>query len=375
MKIGIDIRPMSGLRTGIGRYVHQLIKTLAELDKTDEIVMFYNSQKGSLPLDMPRQRNFRLKSYRLPNKILNAMWAYSAFPKAELFTGKVDVFHSPSFQMAPTRKAANVLSVFDLIFLIHPEMAIPSSVRHFAPRIHYYTQRADLIVTISQATAKDISECLNIPPEKIIVIYPGTTPLKKATEQEVALMKSRFGIEGDYILFVSCLEPRKNLVRLLQAYERSSLADHYELVLAGPKGWHTEELFKTWEGLNCRYNIRWLDYVSDEYLAALYSGAAFFVYPSLLEGFGLPITEAMSVGCPVLTSNVSAMPEVAGDAAVLVDPLNVDSITQGMLKLSEDAELRQSLSQKGYERVGMFNWNRSANEMLLAYKKAFEMKQ
>jgi glycosyltransferase involved in cell wall biosynthesis len=375
LKIGIDIRPLGGTRTGIGRYVHQLITALAEIDKTDEFVFFYNSRKGPLHDDLPKQRNIKLKTYRLPNKILNAMWTYSSSPKAELFTGKIDVFHSLGFQTVPTKKAAKVLNIYDMIFRVYPEMAIPSSLKYYSPHIERYVQRADLIVTISRSAADDINHYLNVPSEKIMVVYPGTTPLKIATAPEIALLKSRFDISSDYILFVGRVEPRKNLVRLIQAFERSNLADNFMLVLAGPQGWNVEEIYKTYQNLSCRLKIRWLNFVSDEYLSALYSGATFFVYPSLLEGFGLPVTEAMSVGCPVLTSNVSAMPEVVGDSALMVDPFDVDAISEGMIKLSEDIELRQSLSQKGCEQVKKFNWSESARGMISAYYKAVEMKR
>jgi glycosyltransferase involved in cell wall biosynthesis len=294
MKIGIDIRVLSGTRTGIGRLVKELLRGLELIDKENQYVLFYNTMKGQMPSDIPQQDNFRSMSVHFPNRALNLFWAYTAFPKIETFTGPLDVFHGPSFQMPPTKRAAKILSIHDLVFMIHPEMAIPASVRHFGTRIREYAGRADIIATISNATASDIIEHLHVPSEKVVTVYPGATPLKCASEDEIAVVKKKYVIPGAYILFVGCIEPRKNLARLFQAFELSGISKDFDLVLAGPKGWHTDEIYSTWSGLDCRSKIRWLDYVEDNFLGPLYSGASFLAYPSIMEGFGLPMLEARS---------------------------------------------------------------------------------
>jgi len=370
MRIGIDIRVLSGQRTGIGRFVGQLLGGLASVDKENSYILFFNALKGPVPTDIPGNGNFETISIRWPNRLLNVAWAYSPYPKIESFTGALDVFHAPSFQMPPVRRAASVLTIHDLVFLLHPEMAIPSSVRHFGPRIRHYTRRANIIVADSNATAKDIIDHLEAPPERVKTVYPGATIIPRADRAQVDAARQKHGIRSDFILFVGAIEPRKNLARLFEAFGISGLHRDLELVLVGPKGWHTKEIFATWESLPCRRKIRWLDYVEDADLAALYSGAAFFAYPSLLEGFGLPILEAMSVGCPILTSNVSSMPEVAGDAAIYVDPLDVDSIANGMRRLADDSDLRKALAELGQKRVKLFSWERTAREMIGIYELA-----
>jgi len=321
-----------------------MLKTLASRDTENEYVLFYNSLKGKLTHDVPEEGNFKIVRVRIPNKLLNVFWAYTQVPQVERYTGNIDVFHSPNFQMAPSRRSASVLTIHDLVFLLHPEMAIPSSVRHYRPRIKYYLKRSNMVVADSKATADGIIDYLHFPEELVEVVYPGAITMKKASRVQVNELKGRHKIDDDYILFVSCLEPRKNLARLFQAFDRSGLWRDFQLILAGPKGWHFEKLEEIWNSLRCKNRIRWLNYVPDDELPVLYSGASFFVYPSIMEGFGLPILEAMSVGCPVLTSNVSSMPEVAGEAALFIDPYDIDSIADGLQRLAADSGLRAKLA-------------------------------
>ncbi len=373
MKIAIDIRPLRDVMTGIGRYLYKLIESLGECDRQNEYLLFWSNLKIPPPEGLPKRDNIRTLAFRVPGKMVTALWAYTPFPPVEAFTGEIDVFHAPCFQVPPARRAARIFTIHDLIPVTHPEMAIPSSVRHFRPRVKAYARRADLIVAISEATARDIVDYLDVPREKIVVIYQGTTFLPKAPEEQVRAVRKRYMLEKDYILFVSRLDPRKNLARLFLAFERSGLSKDFDLVIAGPKGWHMEEMTRTWQDISCKKEIRWLDYIKDDELSALYGGAVFLAFPSLLEGFGLPILEAMSVGCPVLTSNVSSMPEVGGEAALYVDPYEVDSIADGLVRLVGDSTLRAKLSTAGHERVKIFTWDKTARQMIEAYGRASEM--
>jgi glycosyltransferase involved in cell wall biosynthesis len=373
MRIGIDIRVVAGPRTGIGRYASQLLRSLAAVDNENEYVLFYNAAKGPLPSDLPTKKNMKIVSANIPNKALNILWAYTPYPKVESFVGPIDVFHAPNFQMPPLKNAGGVLTIHDLVFLVHPEMAIPSAVRHLKPRIREYAKRADLVVADSKATAQVIVNRLGVAHEKVVTIYVGATVLRKSPPNEISRAKTKYSIGGDYILFVGSLEPRKNLARLFKAFVHSNLFKDFDLVLAGPRGWHMEEMVRAWKSSGCKDRIRFLDYVTDIDLGPLYSGATFLAYPSLAEGFGLPILEAMSVGCPVLTSSVSSMPEVAGDAARFVDPMSVESIAQGMTDLISDSGLRARLIESGYRRLPLFTWENTAIEMMKAYRKAFEI--
>jgi glycosyltransferase involved in cell wall biosynthesis len=236
--------------------------------------------------------------------------------------------------------------------------------------VRHYARRADLIVGISHATCRDIIDHLGVEAEKVVTVYPGTTHLVSADEAEILRVTRLHGIEGGYVLFVSRLDPRKNVSRLLQAFDDSGLAPDFQLVVVGPSAWHMDEMQRTFGRLKSRRRIRMIDYVPDDDLGALYAGASFFVYPSLLEGFGLPILEAMSVGCPVLTSNVSSMPEVAGEAALYVDPYDLDSLTSGLQRMASDTALRRRLSKAGYERTQLFTWEKTAEGMIDVYRRA-----
>ena len=374
MRIAMDIRPLRDVMTGIGRYIFKLLHALEKCDKENEYRLFWSNFKRPAPDCLPVAHNFKQVSLRLPGKAITALWAYTSFPRAEFLTGEIDVFHAPGFQVPPTRCAATVFTIYDLIPITHPQMAIPSAVRHIRPRMSHYVKRADLIVAISQATARELAGHFDVSGQKISVVYPGATLLSKASPQEIALTLAKFGLRNGYILFVSRLDPRKNLSRIIKAYELAGLAADFELVIVGPEGWHMEEMLITWQSSKFQDRIRWLKYVTDVELRTLYSGATFFVYPSLIEGFGLPILEAMSAGCPVLTSNTSSMPEVAGDAARYVDPVNVESIAEGMVELASDAALRARLIESGYQRLPLFTWENTAMEMIKVYKRAFEIK-
>jgi glycosyltransferase involved in cell wall biosynthesis len=373
MRIGIDIRPLRDIKTGIGRYILSLLTALTKVDNINEYVMFYNGFGPGVPDGLPFAPNSRLRAYHWPRKILTGVWAYSEFPRLENLLSDIDIFHAPGFQVPPSKRLPRIFTIYDLIPITHPEMAIPSAARHVRPRLKHYIDRADFVIAISKATATDLTSTLGVPNEKIITIYPGTTPIARASPKQILKLKSKFGIKRDYLLFVSRIDPRKNLPRLMRAFDISGLAQDFDLAIVGPRGWHMEETIETWQNIKCKNQIRWLDYVTEEDLAALYSGALFFTYPSLIEGFGLPILEAMSAGCPVLTSNISSMPEAAGDAAIYVDPYDVESIATGLRQLAENSELRAEFIQRGYERARKFSWENTAKGMVEVYCKAYEL--
>lgn len=364
MKIGIDIRALNSLRTGIGRYLETLLPALFRYDKDTQYILFYNSLTGPSPTYNSAGAKSSLVRTYIPNRVLNVLWAYAAFPKFENLAGEIDIFYSPSFQVPPLKKSRSVLTIHDIVFYHSPELAIPSAVRHYKRRITFYADRADIIVADSKATAKDIVEFLKIDGEKIKVIYPGTIPLADVTEPERSKIKNKLRLPEEYILFVGCIEPRKNLARVFQAYNRSGLSEEIPFILAGPTGWRFDELEKIWNNLEAKDRIIRLDYVTEKELTVLYENALFLVFPSLFEGFGLPILEAMSAGCPVLTSNVSAMPEAAGDCALLVDPLSEDAIEEAMLRLYRDNILREELARKGRDRAASFTWEKTANKLI-----------
>ena len=223
---------------------------------------------------------------------------------------------------------------------------------------------ASHLIAVSQATATDLQTYYNTAAQKITVIHEATSWPQATWSAQV--VRARYALPTSYALYVGTLQPRKNLVRLLHAYHRltQQQALTWDLVVAGAGGWESAKLHQVIDDLHLGDRVHCLGYVADEALSALYYGARFFCFPSLFEGFGLPVLEAQLHGVPVMTANNSALPEIAGDAALLVDPTDVDAIANAMLQLSQDEPLRQRLIAAGYENVKRFSWEKAARETL-----------
>ena len=268
-----------------------------------------------------------------------------------------------------------VITIHDLTSLLYPEFHTAENIALLARKHRFARDRADMIIADSYATKQDIVHHLDIEPQRIRVVYLGVDSAfrpvpKRVRELELARRQLR---DGGYLLYLGTIEPRKNVIRLLNAFDRIRhvLAEPgMKLVLAGSMGWKPEEFLAELEALDLGSDVFLLGPVGREELPALYSGARAFVYPSLYEGFGLPPLEAMACGTPVITSNRSSLPEVVGDAAVLIDPLDTEDLAQAMLGLVTDSEWRARLRDAGLERVRQFTWDRTAKETLQVYNDA-----
>jgi glycosyltransferase involved in cell wall biosynthesis len=278
-----------------------------------------------------------------------------------------DVLFIPAHVMPLVCPVATAVTVHDLGYLHYPEAHRPLDRWYLDWTTRRHARRAARVVADSQATRADLIRYYGSDPGRIAVVYPGRDESLARVDDPAAIAaaKARYGINGDYLLYIGTLQPRKNLVRLVEAFARlPAPASAYQLVLAGKRGWLYHDLFARVEALGLSGRVLFPGYVVDDDKVALISGATALVYPSLYEGFGMPVLEAMACGTPVLTSNVSSLPEVAGDAALLVDPLDVDAIAIGMARLTADAELRRSLVEKGYVQVGKFSWAGAARQVL-----------
>jgi glycosyltransferase involved in cell wall biosynthesis len=284
----------------------------------------------------------------------------------ELLPRRLDVLHSTDFIPPFVRRCRSVITVHDLAFLRWPEHLTADSRRYFNGQIARAVKSADAIVAVSQATKRDLVELAGAPAEKITVVYeaPGfdLQPIDRAL---AAGWLSEHGLPADYFLFVGTFEPRKNLPRLIEAFtlvrERGYRG---KLLLAGSPGWLAEPILEAVRQHPEDVLIRELDPTELPYL---YGGARALAWPTTYEGFGLPVVEAMACGTPVLTSNVSSLPEIAGEAALLVDPGDVEAIASGLRRLAEDDGLRGELSAKGLARAAGFSWERAARETLDVY--------
>lgn len=357
MIIGIDGNEANiKNRVGSGQFAFEVIRSLLIIDKKNSYKIYLKER----PLDDLPKENDRLNYLVFGPK---RFWTQLALPARLFFGEKPDVFFSPSHYAPRLSPCPRVVTVFDLSFIFFPELFLKSDLYQLESWTHYSVTKASAIITISNASKKDIQRHYNISQEKIFVAHPGyDKKLFKPVKDKnlIERIKKKYRIEGDYIFFLGTIQPRKNLVRLLEAVK--DLRD-IKLVIAGKKGWLYDEFFKKVEDMESKVIVT--DYVEEKDLPALFSGAKAFVLPSLYEGFGIPVLEAMACGCPVVISQTSSLPEVGGDAAIYVNPNSVDSITDGILKvLHFDESNHRSIVEKSIKQAHNFSWEKCARVIL-----------
>jgi glycosyltransferase involved in cell wall biosynthesis len=365
MRIGIDARLVFYHKAGIGQYILRLTQALAQIDHTDQFVIF-KSRKDATPI--VNQSNFKMQRLWTPSHHRFERWAMSI----ELLPFPLDILHSPDFIPPAHAWCPSVITVHDLAFLKYPRFLTRNSA-HYYGQVDLAARHADHIIAVSESTKRDTAQLLGVPNEKITVIYEAAHPVFRpvANIDALARVRTQYHLPENFILFVSTIEPRKNLPTLLRAYRR--LRDNYKsdavLAIAGSRGWLFEEVDKVIAELKLEDAVRFLGNVPNEELVYLYNAAKLFVFPSFYEGFGLPPLEAMACGTPVIVSNVSSLPEVVGDAGMLINPEDVEGLTVAMWRVLSDETLRQELRTKGLKRAQIFSWERAARETLEVYKK------
>jgi glycosyltransferase involved in cell wall biosynthesis len=370
LKIGVDARALSSPITGIGQYTLQILQ---HLDPNDHQWFLYSHQKLLTP--PAGQVEFTIRTADLHWPMLGTIWAQTQLP-LWIRRDKIDVFWSPRHHLPLLldKQVVKVVTIHDLVWKKYPETMRPLNRAVDSLLMPLAVKAADRIIADSRSTARDLVDNFGPAREDIVVVplasgMPDTDLLQPRALPEL-------GINKDFILFVGTLEPRKNLKRLLQAY--SSLPDDLlgktQMVIAGGKGWGNDDLLETARQLNIASNIICLGYVDEGILASLYKKAIFLAMPSLYEGFGLPLLEAMSMGTPVLTANISSMPEVVGAAGYLVDPTDVAAIRAGLHLLLDDVKLRNRLAEKGKEQIRKFSWRKSARQTLAVLEEAARKK-
>ncbi|HEX7592636.1 MAG TPA: glycosyltransferase family 1 protein [Anaerolineae bacterium] len=370
MRIGIDFTSATRERAGIGRYARELIRALARRDHANDYLLFVprDAQNDLLQFDWPP--NFSIKRAPLTERYLAALWQRARVPlPVETYTGAVDVFYSPDFLLPPTRARRKIVTVHDLSYVRVPECfpaPLLNYLNHAVPRS---VARADLILADAASTQRDLVEVYGVPLEKIKVLYSGVDARFRPDVSEESKSRVRqLTHDKPYLLSVSTIQPRKNYARLIEAFARLTsnlhpLTSNLQLVIAGGKGWMYGDVYASVERLNLRDRVLFPDFVSDDDLPALYAGATLFVYPSLYEGFGLPVAEAMACGAPVVSSNASSLPEVAGDAALYFDPRDVDALTDALHRALADDALRADLRARGFAQAKKFSWEKAAAEL------------
>jgi glycosyltransferase involved in cell wall biosynthesis len=386
MRIGIDYTAAAWQGAGIGRYTRELVRAIVASDRSSEYILFYaargieqhNPYLADLRQLCATHPHVRAAPIPFSPRRLTQIWQRLRIPlPVELWTGRLDILHAPDFVLPPTR-ARTILTIHDLSFMVHPECAAPGMARYLNSAVPRGLRRADVVLADSEATRQDLTQLLAIESARVNVVYPGVSPrFRPLPTEETEPVRQHLGLPERFLLFVSTLEPRKNLVRLLEAYAQmlnsqfSILNSQFpppDLVIGGRRGWLYEDIFATIGRLGLGDRVRLLDFVDDNDLPALYNLAWAFVYPSIYEGFGLPALEAMRCGTPVVTADNSSLPEVVGDAAVLVRADDVTSIASGIRLAVYDESLRARLRTAGLARAETFTWERAAQQLLMYYR-------
>lgn len=378
MRIGIDYTSAVHQQAGIGRYTRDLVAALARLPREHEYVLFVAGRAGrdagpgspGSASEMPD--SFRIARVPLSQRFWSALWHRLHIPlPVDLFTGPVGVFHSPDYVLPPLRQGKKVVTIHDLSFLRYPEGAEPSLRQYLGRAVPDAAGRADLILADSQNTRRDVIELLGAPEEKVEVLYPGVSEEFKPIDDQELLDKVRrmYGLSFPFILSVGTIEPRKNLVRLIDAYAalRASADVSHKLVIAGRKGWLYEDVFRRVEELSLEKEVIFLGFVAEEDLPPLYNLAQVLVFPSLYEGFGLPPLEAMACGTPVIASCSSSLPEVVGEAGLMVSARDAEALRQTMSEVLDEPTLREDLVRKGLRQARRFKWETAAKRMVAIY--------
>jgi glycosyltransferase involved in cell wall biosynthesis len=363
MLIGIDAsRATRRERTGTENYSLNLIGHLLALERGHRYRLYFNRPPTIGLLPMTADLELRVMPFPRLWTHLRLSWEMARQPPEVLFV--------PAHVLPLVHPRSSVVTVHDLGYLTYPE-AHPFLDRLYLDLSTRYNARAaSRVIADSQATRDDLVQHCGIEPDKITVVYPGCDETMQPVEDEATIeeVKARYGIGGDYVLYVGTLQPRKNLGRLLEAYamvrQQAQRGETPGLVMAGRKGWLYDQIFQQIVRLGLESEVILPGYMPQEDLPALLSGARLFVLPSLYEGFGLPVLEAMACGTPVLCSNVSSLPEVAGEAALLVDPLDTKGMAEALDRLLRDEGLRSQLVERGFRQVRRFSWERCARETL-----------
>lgn len=380
MRVGIDANWAIYEKAGIGKYTHNLIKSLLQVDKKNEYVLFFNYfRKSRVRTQEIRElidnskTEVSVEVSHIPALIKDWL-TLTNLPLNKIFKNDIDVYHAPCFVGVPkVGFPKTVTTIHDLAFLSFPEHRGSKVADYYLKRTKLAIEKSDKLIAVSRATKADLIEKLNVPPQKVQVIYEAVSKEfhPKRDERKIQAVQQKYHITDNYILSVCTLEPRKNLSRLVKAYAQlpHQILQKYKLVLVGADGWNNTDLTSSIADLNLKGKVILTGFVAAEDLPSIYQGAKIFVYPSFYEGFGLPVLEALNCGVPVITSDVSSLPEISGRAAILIDPYRIEQITYAIKNVLMKESLQKSLKAKGLVRASQFSWEKVASETIKIYQK------
>jgi glycosyltransferase involved in cell wall biosynthesis len=370
MSVYVDVSAAVHAKAGIGRYAGSLARALVA-QAPDRFALFYNRTGGTRPpegLETVPARTIRAgyKPWRM------AVWmGQLARVGFNRLVPDAELFHATEHLLPPLRGVPTVLTVHDMIFKLFPEHQKLLNYWYLNMTMPLYCRRAGAILTVSEASKRDIVRHYTLAPERVTVIHEAASPEFAPAEPSVVdEARRRYGLPEGFLLHVGTIEPRKNLTRLIEALQQLREAGlRIPLVLTSSKGWLYDEFFRRLEALDVQDAVHFTGYVPTADLPLLYNAATVVVTPSVYEGFGLPVLEAMACGIPVVSSSSSSLPEIGGDAAVYFDPYDVEAMASAIRAVWTDAELRADLQERGLVQAARFSWDRAARETLGVYQR------
>ncbi|MBA4336489.1 hypothetical protein C0416_01810 [bacterium] len=360
MKIGIDIRETVNEKTGKGYYAFHLTKALLAIDTENEYFLYCDKE----PADFGNHSNFEIKII----KSKGLFWHKKVL--SDLYKEKIGVFLAPTSYIIPAlhnpKKLKVLMTVHDLIAFLYPENHNKKAVLIEKLTLGVALKKVKKVLSVSENTKKDLIKKFGIKESLIDIIHNSASDSYGVIEEDQCeALREEKNLPKEFIFSVGTIEPRKNYTTLIEAY--SKIKAHHpnvKLVIAGKKGWKSENVFKKISELDLKEDVIFLGYVTEEELAKIYNLATIFAYPSIYEGFGIPPLEAMKCGCPVITSNISSLPEVVNDAAILVDPVSVEDLKNALHQLLSDPAMQENLKEKGFAQCDKFSWEISARKLL-----------
>lgn len=371
MRIAIDARFALGPSTGVTNYLNNLLANLIDIDSQNEYVLYIH--RKDIDNKIPEHPRFRKKIINAPS----LLWK-NVFLPIDIRREKIDIFHSPAYTIPITPVGKIIVTIHDVMHMVNPQWFTRKELFFIKYPFKFAAKRATKIIAVSETTKHDIMKFYGIPESKITVTLEAANGIYKPIRngEKLSLVRKKYGIDGKFILYVGVLFKRRNISGLLEAFAtlKKNNQIRHKLVIVGLDKGHFD-LSGLINALGLKREVIYTGHVPNEEMPLLYNAAEIFVYPSFYEGFGLPVLEAMACGTPVITSNSSSLAEIAQDAALLINPYNVEQLNQAMLDLLSNENLRQHLSRSGVVRAQSFNWQRMAEQTLSIYKEVYKNNQ
>ncbi len=371
MRIGIDATALPAQPFGAGVYIIHLIRALAALNLDDRLVVFVHRSRREL---IGEARNVEWVMIPDKSRWRRMLWEQIELPRW-VHRFRLDLLHSLHYTRPFFLPCKSVVTFHDMTFFLYPHLHTLTKRLFFQAAIRFSGSKADALIAVSESTRRDVLRLLKLPPKKVFTVYHGVAEGFKPIAETSLLenIRNKYGLPARFILYVGLVEPRKNLPLLLRAFKKATNDGvGAQLVVAGSFGWMVEPVFEQLQELGLEEKVHFTGYIPRQDLPMVYNLADFLVYPTLYEGFGLPVLEAMACGCPVVASAVSSIPEVVGEAGVLVPPNDEDALAQAILSMWHDQDLRERLAKQGRQQSSNFTWERTAQETAWVYHQVLQ---